>query len=53
MVGVTSLGDAPGLGIRIDEQAMAAYPSRPATKAADGPGVRPERAGQRLLAVAG
>ncbi|GAA2356426.1 racemase [Catellatospora methionotrophica] len=47
------LGDTPGLGISLDEAAMAACALRPATVPFDGPGVRPERAGRRLLAVGG
>jgi hypothetical protein len=43
------LGDAPGLGVRVDEEAIAALGLRPNLPRPDGPGVRPERAGQRLL----
>jgi L-alanine-DL-glutamate epimerase-like enolase superfamily enzyme len=50
--GAFVLGDSPGLGIRIDQAAITAYARRPAMPASDGPNVRPERAGQRLLAVA-
>ena len=44
------LGDSPGLGIRIDEDVIRASARRPGT-GADGPNVRPESAGRRLLAV--
>ena len=48
--GAFILGDTPGLGIRVDEQLIKAL-GRPAeTRAMDGPHVRPERAGQRLVA---
>ncbi|MEU7826754.1 mandelate racemase/muconate lactonizing enzyme family protein [Catellatospora sp. NPDC049133] len=47
------LGDTPGLGISMDEAAIAACALQPATVSFDGPGVRPEQAGRRLLAVAG
>jgi hypothetical protein len=43
------LGDSAGLGIRVDEEAIMACTRRPATPLFDGPGVRPERAGHRLL----
>ncbi len=44
-----TLGDSPGLGIQIDEDAVTAY-SRPIDIAAfHSPNVRPERAGLRLL----
>jgi L-alanine-DL-glutamate epimerase-like enolase superfamily enzyme len=45
------LGDSPGLGIAVDEQVIAASPHRPDAAAADGPNVRPERAGRRLLSM--
>jgi L-alanine-DL-glutamate epimerase-like enolase superfamily enzyme len=49
--GAFVLGDAPGLGIRIDETAItAAYQGN--APAPGGPHVRPEQAGRRLLAVA-
>jgi L-alanine-DL-glutamate epimerase-like enolase superfamily enzyme len=50
--GAFILGDSPGLGITIDEDAIAASNHRPNAVSADGPGVRPEIAGRRLLAVA-
>ena len=50
--GAFILGDSAGLGIEVDETAVAADPRRPGTPTSDGPNVRPERAGQRLLAVA-
>jgi L-alanine-DL-glutamate epimerase-like enolase superfamily enzyme len=50
--GAFILGDSAGLGIEIDETAIAADPRRPRIPTSDGPNVRPERAGQRLLAVA-
>ncbi len=46
-----TLGDAPGLGIRIDEEAITSYSPPVDVPASDGPHVRPERAGQRLLAT--
>ncbi len=49
--GAFVLGDSPGLGIRIDVEAISASTRRPTTPMSDGPGVRPERAGHRLLAV--
>ncbi|QLH20633.1 mandelate racemase/muconate lactonizing enzyme family protein [Streptomyces sp. Rer75] len=48
--GAFVLGDTPGLGIRIDETVMAAARQRTA-HAPDGPHIRPEQAGRRLLAV--
>lgn len=47
------LGDAPGIGVCVDEEAIAASPLRPATSPADSPSVRPEYAGRRLLSAAG
>ena len=47
--GAFILGDSPGLGVRIDENAIAASPRRPHTEMGDGPNVRPERAGRQLL----
>ncbi|MFD0599486.1 enolase C-terminal domain-like protein [Catellatospora coxensis] len=38
------LGDTPGLGISMDEAAIAVCALQPATVSFDGPGVRPERA---------
>ncbi|MBB5866770.1 L-alanine-DL-glutamate epimerase-like enolase superfamily enzyme [Allocatelliglobosispora scoriae] len=51
--GAFILGDSAGLGIRVDEVAIAACELRPTTVSFDGPGVRPERAGQRLVAAVG
>ncbi|MCL6735898.1 mandelate racemase/muconate lactonizing enzyme family protein [Streptomyces neyagawaensis] len=48
--GAFVLGDSPGLGIRIDETVMTAARQRTG-HAPDGPHVRPEHAGRRLLAV--
>ncbi|MFD0318656.1 mandelate racemase/muconate lactonizing enzyme family protein [Streptomyces flavalbus] len=48
--GAFVLGDTPGLGVRIDETAVTAARQRPA-HAPEGPHIRPERAGRRLLAV--
>jgi L-alanine-DL-glutamate epimerase-like enolase superfamily enzyme len=48
--GAFVLGDTPGLGIRIDETVMTAARQRTA-HAPDGPHIRPEHAGRRLLAV--
>jgi L-alanine-DL-glutamate epimerase-like enolase superfamily enzyme len=50
--GAFILGDSPGLGIRIDEAAIATRPRRSQTRMFHGPNIRPERAGQRLLAQA-
>ncbi|MFD0205619.1 MULTISPECIES: mandelate racemase/muconate lactonizing enzyme family protein [Saccharothrix] len=47
--GAFVLGDSPGLGLRVDEEAITASRFRPAAPTADGPHIRPERAGQRLL----
>ncbi|MDA0642677.1 mandelate racemase/muconate lactonizing enzyme family protein [Nonomuraea ferruginea] len=49
--GAFVLGDSPGLGITVDEQAINAFARRPDTRAAEGPHIRPEHAGRRLLAV--
>lgn len=48
--GAFVLGDSPGLGVRVDEEAIRASVTAPLALPADGPHVRPERAGQRLLA---
>jgi L-alanine-DL-glutamate epimerase-like enolase superfamily enzyme len=48
--GVFVLGDTPGLGIAVDEQAIRAFDRRPPDDARVTPSVRPERAGRRLLA---
>ncbi|WP_117207990.1 mandelate racemase/muconate lactonizing enzyme family protein [Allorhizocola rhizosphaerae] len=50
--GAFVLGDSPGLGIRIDEETITARARRPHTVTYHGPHVRPERAGQRLIAEA-
>jgi L-alanine-DL-glutamate epimerase-like enolase superfamily enzyme len=50
--GAFILGDSPGLGVTIDEYAVAAAHDRPSAVTADGPTVRPDAAGRRLLAVA-
>jgi L-alanine-DL-glutamate epimerase-like enolase superfamily enzyme len=50
--GAFVLGNSPGLGVTIDEDAVAASDHRPNAVPADGPGVRPEVAGRRLLAAA-
>jgi L-alanine-DL-glutamate epimerase-like enolase superfamily enzyme len=50
--GAFILGDSAGLGIEVDETAIAADLRRLGTPTSDGPNVRPERAGQRLLSVA-
>jgi L-alanine-DL-glutamate epimerase-like enolase superfamily enzyme len=50
--GAFILGDSPGLGVTIDENAIASSQRRPRTEVGDGPTVRPERAGRQLL-VAG
>ncbi|WP_433268484.1 mandelate racemase/muconate lactonizing enzyme family protein [Micromonospora vinacea] len=48
--GAFILGDAPGLGVRVDEERIRAANRRPQAPTADSPNVRPERAGRRLLA---
>src|SRR5690606_10267029 len=50
--GAFGLGDSPGLGITVDERAIDAAAQRPDVRPADGPHVRPEYAGRRLLAAA-
>ncbi|NUT53412.1 MAG: mandelate racemase/muconate lactonizing enzyme family protein [Saccharothrix sp.] len=49
--GAFVLGDSPGLGIRLDEEAILAASLRLTAPVSEGPHIRPERAGQRLLAV--
>jgi L-alanine-DL-glutamate epimerase-like enolase superfamily enzyme len=49
--GAYVLGDRPGLGVRVDEDAVAAVGHRLPEPASDGSHIRPERAGRRLLAV--
>ncbi|MFJ5995149.1 mandelate racemase/muconate lactonizing enzyme family protein [Streptomyces sp. NPDC092370] len=49
--GAFVLGDTPGLGIRIDETTVMTAARERTAHAPDGPHVRPERAGRRLLAV--
>jgi L-alanine-DL-glutamate epimerase-like enolase superfamily enzyme len=49
--GAYVLGESAGLGIHVDEDVVAAT-RRPGVPTADGPHVRPERAGRWLLAVA-
>jgi L-alanine-DL-glutamate epimerase-like enolase superfamily enzyme len=46
--GAFVLGEAPGLGVRVDEHAIAELGPQPSVPRPEGPGVRPERAGQRL-----
>ncbi|WP_433131396.1 mandelate racemase/muconate lactonizing enzyme family protein [Micromonospora sp. CA-240977] len=48
--GAFILGDAPGLGVRIDEERIRTADHRAQAQTADSPNVRPERAGRRLLA---
>jgi L-alanine-DL-glutamate epimerase-like enolase superfamily enzyme len=48
--GAYILGESAGLGVRIDEDAIASVYQR-TSPAPDGPHVRPERAGRQLLAV--
>jgi len=50
--GAFVLGDSPGLGVKVDENAIAASAVRANAHTGDGPNVRPERAGRYLL-VAG
>ena len=49
--GAFILGDAPGLGITVDENAINGFTRRPDARAAEGPHTRPEHAGRRLLPV--
>lgn len=49
--GAYVLGEGPGLGIRLDEDAIVAARRRLPDPMADGPHIRPERAGHRLLAI--
>ncbi|MEN3612510.1 mandelate racemase/muconate lactonizing enzyme family protein [Plantactinospora sp. ZYX-F-223] len=48
--GAFVLGDSPGLGVRVDEDRIRATTRRPEAPMSEGPHVRPERAGRRLLA---
>ena len=50
--GAFVLGDSPGLGIRIDEDAVRAIGGRTDTDTNGGPHIRPLRAGHRLVADA-
>jgi L-alanine-DL-glutamate epimerase-like enolase superfamily enzyme len=50
--GAFILADSPGLGIRVDETAIASTPLRPHGEVGDGPSVRPDQAGRRLLVAA-
>jgi L-alanine-DL-glutamate epimerase-like enolase superfamily enzyme len=47
--GAFILGDSPGLGISVDEEAITARGRLPQSVTYYGPSVRPERAGHRLL----
>ncbi|WP_051367870.1 mandelate racemase/muconate lactonizing enzyme family protein [Hamadaea tsunoensis] len=49
--GAFVLGESAGLGFDVDEEVIRAWKPRPGTSPADGPGVRPERAGHRLFPV--
>ncbi|MEU4448866.1 mandelate racemase/muconate lactonizing enzyme family protein [Actinosynnema sp. NPDC050801] len=49
--GAYVLGDRPGLGIRLDEEAIAASGHRLPDPTSGGAHIRPERAGRRLLPV--
>ncbi|MCD0443149.1 mandelate racemase/muconate lactonizing enzyme family protein [Glycomyces sp. A-F 0318] len=50
--GAFVLGDSPGLGVTVAEDRVAALGRRPGPADPAGPGVRPARAGLRLLATA-
>jgi L-alanine-DL-glutamate epimerase-like enolase superfamily enzyme len=50
--GAFILGDRPGLGVAVDELAISAANRRADAPVADGPNVRPERAGRRLVPAA-
>ncbi|HEX6355340.1 mandelate racemase/muconate lactonizing enzyme family protein [Actinophytocola sp.] len=45
------LGDSTGIGIQVDEHMIRTATCRPGTPTRDGPNVRPESAGRRLLAT--
>jgi L-alanine-DL-glutamate epimerase-like enolase superfamily enzyme len=45
------LGDTPGVGIEVDEEAVTGPVPPQAARTAEGPTVRPEHAGRRLLAA--
>ncbi|MFY1651174.1 mandelate racemase/muconate lactonizing enzyme family protein [Solwaraspora sp. WMMB762] len=47
--GAFVLGDAPGLGVRLDEHAITSSGPHPSPPTTDGPHIRPERAGRQLL----
>jgi L-alanine-DL-glutamate epimerase-like enolase superfamily enzyme len=51
--GAFVLGDSPGLGIRIDEDAIKALDGRVRAHAVGGPHIRPPRAGHRLVTGSG
>jgi len=51
--GAFVLGDAPGLGIGVDEDAIKALGRRTHVHAVGGPHIRPPRAGQRLVTGSG
>jgi L-alanine-DL-glutamate epimerase-like enolase superfamily enzyme len=51
--GAFVLGDSPGLGIRIDEDAIRALDGRARAHAVGGPHIRPPRAGHRLVTGSG
>jgi L-alanine-DL-glutamate epimerase-like enolase superfamily enzyme len=48
--GAFVLSDTPGLGVRVDETAIAPTFPRPHDEVGDGPSVRPDGAGRQLLA---
>lgn len=50
--GAFVLGDSPGLGITLDEHAIDTFTRPPKGRGGEGPNIRPEHAGRRLLAVA-
>ncbi len=50
--GAFVLGDSPGLGVKVDEAAIAAITPPPRGPAPGSPNVRPERAGLRFLPAA-
>ncbi|GIJ42292.1 mandelate racemase/muconate lactonizing enzyme family protein [Micromonospora andamanensis] len=49
--GAFVLGDSPGLGLTLDEQRIGTVDGHSEAPAVDGPNVRPEQAGRRLLAA--
>jgi L-alanine-DL-glutamate epimerase-like enolase superfamily enzyme len=49
--GAVVLGDAPGIGVHVDEDVVQATAHQPTAPSDAGPHIRPEAAGRRLLAM--